>query len=297
MNTFATIRDQAQTLEQMVVEAAGGYHDEVYLKVQGDEGTVHFVTQSNGRQVMSHCEFGHLDHVDGEAEAILPVGLDADTKGFLDYLDIADDGTTMELRFLGEEGDGDHPRFATYWEADGALETRVRLPASEQDLQQVPYGLPKRFTADNEYLSARAFNDEMELDVSDDELGEYTLPTWVRVTVDSVIDSIVQPAEFMDAVGYYPITIEDGTFLVDLEGNAGDDRIRGEVPTQASGGPDVSAAFDEGFSEVFGTLTGTVSLSTAPLPDDADAAAPPLVITQADDGRVIRHVLGQFAEQ
>lgn len=296
METFATIRDTGQKLREMVLQAAAGYHDEVYLRVLGDAEEVHFVTQSNGRMVMSYCTFADLDHVEGDAEAIIPVGIDSDTKGFVDYLAFAEGSKKVEMRFKGEPGDGDHPHLASHWEAEGALEVSLRLPASRDDLTKVPWGLPDRWTDDNEYLSRAAFDDDMTLQVDDDDLADYTPPTTVETTADTIRKQIVDPAEFVDDVIYRPLIVKDGELRLDLQANDDDDRISGVVNAESVTGPDVDRTFDEGFDELFGQLSGAVRLSTAP--DSGDGASPPLVVVQDDrPGRTIRHVLGPFTEE
>lgn len=296
LDTFATIRGDASALEAMVRQSAVGYHDEIYLRAVGSEDTVHVMTQTNGRQVMSYCTFSHLT-VDGDAEAIVPTGLDNDTKGYLDYLDIAGSGE-MEIRLLGEadDGDQDHPRLASYWEAEGALSARVRLPASQSDLQHVPWGLPDRFV-DGEYVSAVALADDGSLAVDEANLDDYTPPTSVTLDAGTVEENIVEPAEFL-GVNYYPFVVaEDGTFRVDMEEASGDDRISGTVPAESVEGPAVDRSFDEGFAETVDELTGRVVLSTAPEPE-GDGPAPPLVVQREPTGQdvTLRHVLCAFSE-
>lgn len=295
LETYATVRGTAQKLKEMVRLASGGYHDDVYLRVLGDEDTVQFVTQSGGQQVMSYCTFSDLKHVEGDAEAIIPTGLDNDTKGYLDYLSIAEGSGTVEMQLLGEEGGsgGDHPYLASHWKAEGALETTIRLPASADDLNKVPWMLPERWTESNGYLSSSAFEDG---ELAVDDPSDYTPPTVVETTSSTVRDSIVQPAEFVDGVEYRPIIVQDGEFRLDLQGHDGDDSIAGEVNAEQVKGPDVDRKFDEGFDAVFSELSGPVRISTAPTSPDSNVA-PPLVIVQDElSGRAIRHVLGPFQE-
>lgn len=274
----------------MVLEASGGYHDDVYMRVQGDKDRVSFVTQSNARQVMSYCTFDSLNHVEGEAEAIVPVGLDADTKGWLDYLGIADGGDSTEIALLGEEGDGDHPRLAERWSARGGLTATIRLPASKSDLSKVPWGLPKRWSSDDRYVSQRGLDDNG--DIEDDSIVPSTV---IETTADTVRQSIIEPAEFLDDVNYYPIVVDDGDLTLNLQGQDGDDSISGTVRAESVSGPDVERSFDEGFQEVFENVSGPVRLATAPAPDDADANAPPLTVVQNhSNAQTIRHVLGPF---
>lgn len=298
LETYATIRDTAQNLRDLVETAAGGYHDELYLKVHGDENRVEVLAASNAQQVLSYCTYDDLSHVDGDAEAVIPTGLDSDTKGYLDYLSIAEGTNKVEVRFLGEEDPGgSHPRLASHWEAEGALSARIRLPSSEKDLNKVPMWLPARFTQDNRFLQADALDDDLNLQIEESDIDQYTPPTEIETTTSSVADGIIQPADFLDDVNYYPVVTEGDEFRVDLEGQEGDDSISGQVNAEEVNGPDVARMFDEGFQEVFASISGPVTLATVPHdPDDSDGATPPpLVVTQdTQSGQTLRHVLGAF---
>lgn len=299
LETFATIRDTAQNLTRMVRIASAGIHDDVYMRVH--DGAVHFNTQYGGRQVMSYCTFTGLKEVSGDAEAILPVGLDNDTKGFLDYLGIAEGDGTMELRLLGVEGDDgdDHPRLASYWEAEGALEATIRLPGSAEDLKQVPWELPNRFVGeDQRYVSRSALDDDGDLAIDPADAADHASPTIIETTADTVRKQIIEPANFMDDVNYYPVIKRGDDFVLDLQGQAGDDSLRGVVNAERVEGPDVDRTFDVGFEELFGELEGPVRLATAPEPD-GDGPSPPLVVVQSGhrSGETVRHVLGPFTEE
>lgn len=306
LDTFGTIRGTASQLRDMVMEASGGYHDDLYVRVDGGNDAVHFLGQTGGQQVMSYCSYHNLKEVSGTAEAIIPTGVDKDTKGYLDYLGIAEGSGTVELRFLGEEpddpGEVEHPWLASYWEAEGALEARVRLPSSQEDLRKVPWLLADRWTSSgsvegaDRYISRAALDtDTGEVTVDDDDLGDYVPPTLVHTKAKTVRESVIQPANFMDDVNYYPIVVRDGEFHVDLEGSQGDDRIAGQVNAETVDGPDVERHFDDGFEELFGELSGNVRLGTAP--GGGDGPSPPLSVVQNDTtGRTVRHVLGPFTE-
>lgn len=306
LQTFGTIRGTANQLRGMVREASAGYHDDIYIRVDGQNDAVHFLAQTGGQQTMSYCSYYNLKEVTGTAEAILPTGIDTDTKGYLDYLGIAEGSGTMEMRLLGEEPETpdemEHPWLATYWESEGALEARVRLPASREDLKKVPWLMADRWTSSGEvdgedrYLSRAALDtDTGETTADTDELAQYVPPTVIETTVSTVADSVIQPANFMDDVNYYPVVVDDGDFRVSLEGNQGDDRIAGEVNAESVEGPDVDRHFDEGFEELFGELSGPVRLATAPY--DGEGHAPPLTVVQNDTtGSTVRHSLGAFSE-
>lgn len=298
LDVLATLRGSAQAISGMIEDAAGGYHDDVYLRVLGDDDdTVQFNSQSDGRRFMSYCTFRHLDVVDGDAEAIVPTGV-GDAKGWLDYLSIAGGSDTVEIELLGEVDEGsDHPRLASHWRARGALETTMRLPASENDLNKVPWSFPHRWH-DGQMVSSDDLDEDGNLAADDPK----TMPTEIRTTAQAVREGIIDPADFLDSVNYYPITVTDGAFRVDLQGGDGDDSIRGDVMASDVDGPDVARMVDgdsDGdapFDELFGTLSGPVTIRTAPY--DGEGPAPPILVVQDDrSDRTLRHLVGAFTER
>lgn len=295
-DTFATIRATNEKLTQMIRQASAGFHDDLYLRVIGEEDRVEFLASSNGRQVISYCTFSGLKLVEGSGEAILPTGIDNDTRGILDYLGIVEGSGTIEMTLEGEEGDGEHPRLAEHWHVEGKLEGTVRLPGSEDDLKHVPWHIPDRFYGDDErYISSSAFDETGDEIVADEPL-EYAPETVIETTVQSVQDGVIEPANFMDEVGYYPLVVEDEVARLDLQGNEGDDSLTGEIHTESVEGPDVSRRFDEGFEELFDEITGPVRLATAPATGGA-GPSPPLVVVQNNlTDETQRHIVGPFAE-
>lgn len=294
MNELATVRANAQQLNEMVTQAAANYHETIFLRVV--DGRVDTLMQTNGRQVVSYCTFdgGFFDEVSGDASALIPVGgSSSDQKGFLDYMQFAGDGK-VEITFLNDDPDKEDeraPNLATYWQAEGALNTKLRLPGSAEDLNAVPWSHPFRWTEGNEYASKSSLNEDGRLPEDEDDVK--TPSTTIETTANAVREHIISPVDFADGVENYPITVSDGEFVVNIEGKSKDDAIWGEVRAELVEGPDVDRLFDEGFPEIFDTIDGHVRLQTSPEPDDPDAPAPPITIVRDHREHVeIRHLVG-----
>lgn len=296
MNELATIRGTTQRLNQMIEQGSGDYHEDLLIRVV--DGRVETLMQTNGRQVVSYCtwEEGYFDEVSGECEAIMPVGGSAsDSKGFLDYMEFAgrSDGT-VEITFLGDGEEGQTAPLATRWRAEGALNVELRLNTSDDDLDAIPWDHPPRWTPDNQYASKRCLNDDGTLPGDEDEW--ITGSVVIETTAQVINEKIIEPADFADGVNYYPITVEDSEFTVDVEGSQANDAIWGSVNAERVEGPDASREFQPGFSEVFGVISGAVRLQTAPSGDgDVD---PPMTIVQDErSDRTIRHLIGALADR
>lgn len=292
-DTFATIRVSNERLTEIIRQASAGYHADLYMRVLGDDNRVEFLASTNGRQVVSYSTFTDLDYVEGDGEAILPTGIDNDNRGILDYLGVVEGTGKIEMKLEGEEGDGDHPRMASHWSAEGKLVGTVRLPASRDDLKKVPWGFPDRFYGDDQrYLSSAAFEDG---EVAVEDPLEHAPPTVIETTAQAIREGVIEPANFMDSINHYPLVVDGDEFRLNLQGNDGDDSLAGEVHSESVDGPDVHRRFDEGFEEVFDEISGPVRLATAP--DESEGPDPPLVIVQNyRSGEVQRHIVGPFAE-
>lgn len=296
MNEIATIRGTTQNVIDMVELGSGEYHEDLLIRVSGDR--VETLMQTNGRQVVSYCTFeaDYFDKVDGECEAIIPVGGSAsDAKGFLDYMDFAGslDGK-VEITLLGDGSEGQHAPLAQRWRAQGSLNAELRLNTSDDDLDAVPWDHVPRWTPDNEYASQRCLNDDGTL--PDDEDEWVTPPTTIEAMPSDIVDNIIEPSNFVDGYDAFPIIVEDGEFTVDVEGSQMDDSIWGEVPCESVEGPDVSREFKPGFEEVFGVMNGPVRLQTAP-EGDGDVSPPLTVVKDSREDQTIRHLISALADR
>lgn len=292
-DTFATVRGKVDAQVDLARIASAGYHDDVYLNVQ--DGVVNALMQTGGRQVMSHTTFraSYFGDVSGDGEAFIPV------EKYLDYLDAAATSGTVEMTFDGAETDDpDHPRLADYWEAAGAMNVRIRLPGSADDLDTVPWALPQRFNDRNEFVSQACFDDDWNLLAEyEDPADQKVPPTSITTTAEAVETAIVDKADFVgdgDA-DYYPVVVDDGVLTFDMGRESGDDAIWGEVDATDVSGPDVNNVYKNGFDTLFSVLEGDVTLSTAPSAEDEPDA--PLIVTQATDDYVTRHVIGSYSRE
>lgn len=273
---LATIQGPSQKIREVVENTAlagrgDPFHSDVYVNVQ--DGWLNLIVGSPGNVVLSYCTFteAYLDDISVDdpeqgAEAIFDVG------DFLSYLDFASDGGDVELALRGESDE----RLATVLEVTGALNTRVMLPASESILEEVPLGLPDRFNDDEEFTSA--------------ENPDKTLPTSIITDVEQ-IRNIIEIVDYDPETEFYPITVNDGEFTLDIGTDAERNAVWGNLEADSVDTPDdVSNYYHEGFESLFSTLQGEVRLQTAP------GGAPLATVQDNYDGMVLRHVLGNVSE-
>lgn len=280
--TKATVTAKANRLEQMIKKAAlkasgDPVHSEVYVNVGG--GEMRFLASKQNNSVISYSTFGPgflettevdqdklLDSNNGTAEAIINV------EDFLTYLSYAQDdpSATVELTLLGEEND----RLAHALQFHGAIQTRVMLPASETNLDEVPLNAVGRFDDDtHSFLTGE---------------GEQMAAT-IETNV-SEIQRIITIVDDDDDTKFYPITLQDGELYL----NVGKDERRnaawGTLNAKDVSGPDLSNQYNQGFSELFNTVSGDVRIET-------DEDLPICVVQDEYEGQVLRNVIGPVNKQ
>jgi hypothetical protein len=280
-DVHATIRAEVGQFKQMITESSlegDTEHSDIYINVLEDE--VQVLQSAPGEVVLTYCTFGDsfFDEItlqkdvtelsgtkSGEdfdyevgAEAILDVG------EILTYLDFASEGGTVELEFTGSLDN----RLATYARANGALETWVKLPGSEEVLNDVPHWLPLRFNSANVYTNKDG--DEA--------------PTQIA-TKSSKVQTIINAVEEDRDAEYYPIVVEDEEFYIEI-GDEGRSGVSGTLGAQKIQGPDIENYYYDGFEEIFSVLSGPVDLQTAP------GNNPLSIVQTGSDDRVIRHING-----
>lgn len=263
--TQATIRCEASKFEKLLIQSAlqnpgsdpAWVHSDVYLRVDGD--SVETIIQSGGGSVLTYCTFDadFFEEVEGETEAILSV------EPTLDRLAIAADGGRTRFEFIAPE----NSRLAEGLEAEGALEMRVSLPASEKVLQKVPEELPERWDDDERFLSPSGNPHK----------------TFIDTTTEQVCN-VIEAVE-LDGGDYFPITVEAG----DLTLNVGDENeyLRGDLHGDVDG-PDLQNWYGPGFEAVFQhTLPGSVQLQTTA----GENGGNPVAVVKETTDYTIRHVL------
>lgn len=281
-NTHATIRASADKLIQLIDQSSlegETEHGDLYLNILPEE--VQILQQTPGESVLTYCSFteDYFDALDvetdveekpakdyggGEFEYTTGTEVLLDVSQTLTYLGMVTGGGTVELEFYGTE----ERRLSQFMEARGSLTGTIRLPGSRDILDDVPHWLPNRFTDEDEYTN---------------KAGD-AAPTRVETKAEKV-KTIIQAVKNDRDAEYYPITVDEGDFFVDV-GDDSRDRLHGSLAAQMVEGPDVENYYYDGFEEIFSVLAGPVSLHTAPNNS-------PLSIVQSDgQGRTIRHVNG-----
>lgn len=276
--TKATITADANRLEQMIKKASlkassgDAVHSEVYVNVGG--GEARFLASKQNNSVISYSTFGEgfltsvevdqdllIEDNNGTAEAIINV------EDFLTYLNYAQDdpSSTVELTLLGDEDD----RLCHALQFHGAIQTRVMLPASESNLDEVPLDAVGRFDdSTHSFLTGEG------------EPMEALIETDVRE-----INRIVDIVNDDDDTKFYPITIQDGELYLSVGKDERRNAAWGALNADTVEGPDLSNEYNQGFEELFGTLSGDVRIET-------QEELPICVVQDEYEGQVLRNVIG-----
>lgn len=274
--THATIRGQVDDISRMLDEASldgETSHDSLYINVLPDE--VQVLMAAPGNVVLTYCTYSsdYFDEIDvPETETRetsdgieYEVGAEAiiDVDAVETYLGYASDGGTVELRLTGSKD----RRLASYMRIEGALESWVNLPGSEDILDKVPFWLPMRYNEDDDYCNKQ---------------GD-PAPARVLTRIDQ-IEKIIRAVDEDRDAELYPITTEDGEFNIDV-GDESRSGVKGSLQAKQVTGPDISNYYFDGFAEVTRVLSGPIDLQTAP--------GGPIAFVQTNEaGRVVRHAVG-----
>lgn len=275
---IATVQASAQAIREMIEKASLGgtsdpYHDDLYVNVH-DSGAVTLIGGEPGSTLQSFCTYTPpvLEEVDSEkddgAQSII------DVADFLTYgLDFASDGGDLKVAFRGDpEAD-----LTSVVEFYGAVNSRIMTPVAGDVLEEVPTGIVKNFpNGDGEYRSTEKEDNP-------------PFPTHIHVDVEQ-IQRVIDVVKHDPQTDLYPITTEGGELTLDIGRDSGRNAVWGELEANEVDGPDVDNAYKKGFEEVFNSLSGEVWLQTA------DGGAPVCVAQAPEDGVVIRHVIGNYAD-
>jgi hypothetical protein len=273
---LGTIRGPSQRIREIITQTSlagrgDPYHGDVYVSVS--DGQVDTVVASQGNTLLTYCTFTEQNlseiGVEVEEEQVKAI---FNTASFLSYLDFASDGGEVELSLRGNPED----TLASVLEVTGALNTRIMLPTSESILDDVPVpALPNRFDSDNNFEGASG-----------------ALETTIETNVEQ-IQRLIEVVDYDPETKLYPITVEETDdefeFALDIGRESGRNAVWGELSAQSvESESELQNEYHEGFEPVFDTLSGDVTLQTAP-------GGAPLAVVQERDGATIRHVIANIS--
>jgi hypothetical protein len=274
---LAYIQGDAFAIRNIVMKSAvagsgSPLYDDIYLSVT--DGLVESVVGLQGNIVLTYCSYysdtaGYSDfsvETGEKCQAIINV------PDFINYLDFATSEEDSEIR-VSFRGDPDD-ELAKTMEITGALNTRVRLPAGESVLDEIPLGVTEKFDDDQRFLTA---------DGSE-------MPVTIQ-TRKSVMEKLIEVVDYDPDTNFYPISVAENDdemqFELSVGGDSGSNEVWGELDASLVASPDeFTNEYDKGFSEVFSSFDpGEVELQTA----TKDA---PIAIVRETDGYTLRHLVG-----
>lgn len=264
MNVVAKLVATEAQLQQIVNYSAVGYHEELFVDVSGS--SINVLGGDPSTSAGSYCDFDEsfVQGIDGDTDAYFEVGR---LMNFVNL--VANAGSSdvaIELEFMqSASSDDDLAEKVRVTRADNdEFEATVVLPSGSIIYENIPAGLPDRFTADDRMLNA-----------SDDPL-ETEIETYV-----ARMEQLLDASEIAD-MEYYPVTVSGGRFVVEV-GERSNGQIQGVLGGEVTG-PDVSNRYGAHFEEVVKQFDGEVLLAT-----EEDM---PLLFLQDGGSYTIRHVMG-----
>ena len=284
--TLASFRCSAGKIKNMLVETAlkegdDPFHDDIYLRVYDER--VEAVVATKNNSVLSNCTFfstyfdGLDTHIDRPVGAVVPV------EQTINYLELADEGGTVEWMLMGEVDDGESEDddddddgdsedvLAMFLQMEGALNTLFKLPTAQEVVDQVPMSLPERFDGNDMFHSA------------DGNTHDTVVETNIRE-----LKRIHQAVQLDEEVDFFPVTVKDGEFSLELgtseDGQHDRTAVWGGLSGSQVDGEDLQNWYNTGFDEVVKTLSGDIQIQ-------ATQDAPMALVQNSEKGKTIRHVL------
>lgn len=256
---------QAQ-FENMLDVTTVGYHDEVYLNVDGDR--VRLLAGQPGSSAGTYVDFveANFESVNGSTEAYFSA------PEVLSYISLVSEGSSNELdvAFFGTDSDRLANKIQIRPANDASdFEVSMMLPSGSSVIESVPGKLPGRFNKDHVLLTAPPGEDERPL--------QCTIETDI-----AQLNKIVNAVELRDELDYFPVVIQDGEFRLDV-GSEDSEKISAVLHGSVEG-PDVSNSYGGHFKETVQTLDGSLELHL-------DKGGP-LQILQKKSHATIRHLYG-----
>lgn len=256
---------QAQ-FENMLDVTTVGYHDEVFVKIDG--GRVRLLAGTPGGSAGTYVDFveAYFESVSGATEAYFDAG------EVLSYIDLVSESSSNELQvsFFGTEGDRLANRIEISPADDAAdFDVSMMLPSGSSVIESVPGQLPGRFNKDHVLMTSPP--------------GEEERPLQVSIETDfGQLRKIVNAVDLREELDYYPVVVADGEFRLDV-GSEESEKINAVLKGQVEG-PDVSNVYGGHFKETVNSLSGSVELHL-------DRGGP-LQVLKRDNHATIRHLYG-----
>lgn len=266
MKEQATLTVTEAQFEEMLGVTTVGYHDEVYMNIQG--GRVRLLAGSPGSSAGTYTDFveAFFEDVDqsvGKCEAYF------DADEVLSYIELVSNGpsTKMDVTFRGSEDDRLASQMVVTPAGDSNdFEVSLVLSSGSSVIESVPATLPQQFDKENRFVPPG---------------GDEPLGTEIDTTISS-LQKINNAVSLREELDYKPITVEGGEFRLDV-GEESNQKISARLPGNVTGG-DVSNVYGGHFDEIVRSLEGGVFLYL----DEGG----PLEVLQEKNHFTCRHLLG-----
>lgn len=259
--------------ETAMKEGQDPFHSDIYLKVH--DNRLETIVAKGNNSVLTNNTYNEIYFDDLTLEADSPVGAILPVTRVLDYIELAEDEKTdgtIVISLLGNDAE-----LAKSLQMSGALNAQFKLPEAQEILDRVPMDLPDRFDDNERFHSSTG--------------KAHT--TYISTTVEQL--SKIQTAVNLDSeVDFYPISVENGEFSLELGRNEGGERDRTAVwgdleaadVKSADGIDSIQNWYNKGFEPLINTISSEIEIQTSP-------GAPMAVVKKNHSDRTVRHVLAQ----
>lgn len=265
MNEQATIVvTEAQIREILDVTSAGGYHEELFVKIGDNRLRLLAGAPDSSSGAFVDAVEAFVESISGSASAYVDVAqLDS-------YLSILSEGpsTELEVSFFGNEGD----KLASQVQIrpsgmDG--EVSLMLKSGERVMESVPSQLPKQFDQDNNFMHP---------------VEDRPAKVHIETFVDEVA-RIVDAVNLQEGKEYCPVVVDNESFVLDV-GDERDERVNVTLKATVDNPENhsVDNLYGGAFEDVVSTLSGSLYVQT----EDGS----PVHLLQEKNHLTIRHVIG-----
>jgi hypothetical protein len=233
-----------------------------------------------GQAVISYCDYQEplVENITVN-EKLHEVGMESLVRvpQLQDYLEFVG-GESLEVTFFGqiEESDNGNQGRAKRIRIDGELTAEIYVPNSRSEYESMQLGIVSLYDDDNNWLRP-----------SNNEPLATEFETWCKE-----FERIINVVDFDDfALTNYPVTIQNGEFVLDVSDSNQRDSVSGPLNSISVDGPDDSEQYSRGFEELFSTISGKVKVRF-------EEEAPISVVRESnDDALCCRYIILPVANE
>jgi hypothetical protein len=264
LGRFETTMGKMQKMLNWASAPFDDRYDQAYFNLA--EGELRSIANA-GEAVIAYCDFQKpfVRDVELHSEVDESAGMQSILKvprveSLLDFVG----GESLTVEFYGIPGEENR---ADKMVLDGELRADVFLPSSDSNYESKQLKVVQVYDEDENWIKSN---------------GEPLSTTFT--TKASEFNRIIDVVSYDSfALSNYPVVIEDGEFLLDASDENDRDSVYGKLHAEDVEGPDVDNSYSRGFEELFGNISGKLSIG---IEDDGPIS---IVRQSNDDALTLRY--------